>query len=47
MCKDGEVESTALNPHVSNVSAITTAENIWIALCRYCTLHEQVDLLRR
>ena len=35
MCEDDEVENTAPNPHVSNGSAITTAQNIWIALCRY------------
>ena len=28
MCEDDEIENTAPNPHPSNVSAITTAENI-------------------
>lgn len=35
MCKDDEVKNAAANLHPSNVSSITTTENIHVALCRY------------
>ena len=35
MCEEDEIDNTASNPHPSNASTVTSAENIRAALCRY------------